>query len=268
MAHKHEAEKKLWRQAELSAARAALPLSDDALRSLFESVHRGLEQSRCDNTLKLTDAWIASRGLDRGPIVAWLEHQGGCCDCELGNAAEHWQETLARPAPGPLPGRREKRAPLAPSPTLFEDAVLSLPLPGKPWKIQRPASPGALLELRFGDARVRLLDSGDRCDEASWCRNRAITLIKDSLDLSADDADAYWTKYAMNVSDPRAHTQGAMSGRVYRAGSASRTHFFLWWIVDLPGGARVVEVESEMRRGEGDWREANKMLVRAVPKTG
>lgn len=37
----------------------------------------------CDHTLRRTLGWINDQGFDRGPMLEWLQHRGGWCDCSV-----------------------------------------------------------------------------------------------------------------------------------------------------------------------------------------
>ena len=87
------AKKKAWQARERQAAKDAFPLPDASLRSLFAHVGHAVRQEGCDHTLRATDAWIAEHAVAREPVIAWLEENGGYCDCEVAaNAEDHWQQ--------------------------------------------------------------------------------------------------------------------------------------------------------------------------------
>lgn len=81
-----------WKEQQRSAARAALPLPDADLRDLFDALDAALANEDCDHSRRLTRAFLESRGLPIEPVFAWLDENGGFCDCEvLANVEEHWQ---------------------------------------------------------------------------------------------------------------------------------------------------------------------------------
>ena len=85
--------KKQWLHAQKSAARAKFPLPDDTLELLFNAVELSLESLVCDHSLKATLEWLRVNRLDIEPVVAWLQDNGGFCDCEVvANARDHWEQ--------------------------------------------------------------------------------------------------------------------------------------------------------------------------------
>ena len=85
--------KKQWKTAEKIAARAKFPLSDDKLESLFADVEAAIKDVACDHSLRATRKWLGDRNLDIQAVIAWLEENGGFCDCEVvANACQHWEE--------------------------------------------------------------------------------------------------------------------------------------------------------------------------------
>jgi hypothetical protein len=84
--------KKRWKKAEKDAARAMFPLADDKLEAMFDAVEIALEDAGCDHSLRATTEWLSANGVDAA-VVAWLEDNGGFCDCEVvANARDHWEE--------------------------------------------------------------------------------------------------------------------------------------------------------------------------------
>ncbi len=84
--------KKAWKAAERQKAKEAFPLPGEALDRLFAYVAHAVEAEGCDHSLRATKAWLATEACDRQAVIAWLEENGGYCDCEvLGNAADAWQ---------------------------------------------------------------------------------------------------------------------------------------------------------------------------------
>jgi uncharacterized protein DUF2695 len=82
-----------WKADQRAVARAKVPLPNDKMKALFDMLDVELPRQGCDHTLRLTRAWIEANGLTAEPIVAWLQENGGYCDCEaLANAEEAWEE--------------------------------------------------------------------------------------------------------------------------------------------------------------------------------
>jgi len=85
--------KKRWKKAEKDAARAMFPLPNDKLEAMFDAVEQALEEAECDHSLRVTIEWLRASGFDIDAVVAWLENNGGFCDCEvILNARGHWEE--------------------------------------------------------------------------------------------------------------------------------------------------------------------------------
>jgi hypothetical protein len=65
------------------AALAAPPLAIPELEALFAVLDVELGANDCDHTRRLTQAWLERRGHDVETVLAWLDTQGGYCDCEV-----------------------------------------------------------------------------------------------------------------------------------------------------------------------------------------
>jgi hypothetical protein len=66
-------------------------LPDAEFEALFKMLDKRLVTEGCDNTLRLTEAWLRKRGHSVASIVPWLKYHGGYCDCEvLLNVEYHW----------------------------------------------------------------------------------------------------------------------------------------------------------------------------------
>jgi hypothetical protein len=84
-----------WKADQRAAARAKLPLPDDQMKSLFDMLDVEFPRQGCDHTLRLTRAWLAANGLPVEPVVAWLEANGGYCDCTaLANSEQAWRDAI------------------------------------------------------------------------------------------------------------------------------------------------------------------------------
>jgi hypothetical protein len=91
--------KKAWKHDERLRARAAFPLPDAELAELFEMLETELEEYGCDHTRRLTETWALSHSHSPNALSAWLDQNGGFCDCEvLCNVGPHWKENRLRPA--------------------------------------------------------------------------------------------------------------------------------------------------------------------------
>lgn len=79
------------REQQRAEARAALPLPDDQLQAMFDTLDRELSIRGCDHTRRLTQAFLERRGHPIETVLAWLDENGGFCDCEvLANVEERW----------------------------------------------------------------------------------------------------------------------------------------------------------------------------------
>lgn len=58
-------------------------LSYEDVQALIDHLDRHLPLEACDQTLRVTKTFLASRGLDVARAVRWLEAQGAYCDCEV-----------------------------------------------------------------------------------------------------------------------------------------------------------------------------------------
>jgi Protein of unknown function (DUF2695) len=82
--------KKKWTAHERAAARAAFPLSDHLLQSLFDVVEASVADQGCDHTRRFTEQWLRGHPDSRERVITWLEENGGFCDCEVAaNAADY-----------------------------------------------------------------------------------------------------------------------------------------------------------------------------------
>jgi hypothetical protein len=85
--------KKAWKEAERLRAREAFPLPAAEIAELFRALEAALLSEACDHTRRLTEAWAAEHSHQIDLLGAWLEENGGYCDCEvLANVAPHWAE--------------------------------------------------------------------------------------------------------------------------------------------------------------------------------
>jgi hypothetical protein len=79
------------REQQRAEARAALPLPDEQLRAMFDMLDRELPIRGCDRTRRLTLGFLERGGHPIETVLAWLDENGGFCDCEvLANVEERW----------------------------------------------------------------------------------------------------------------------------------------------------------------------------------
>jgi hypothetical protein len=84
-----------WKADQRAANRAKLPLPNEQLHALFDMLDVEFPRQGCDHTLRLTRAWLASKGLPVEAVVTWLQANGGYCDCEaLANAEQAWRDVI------------------------------------------------------------------------------------------------------------------------------------------------------------------------------
>ncbi len=89
---------KRWKDSQRAAARAKLPLPNDQLQALFDMLDRELPRAGCDRTRRLTESFLRQRDHDVAAVFAWLDDNGGFCDCEvLANTEQYWLEALREP---------------------------------------------------------------------------------------------------------------------------------------------------------------------------
>lgn len=83
-----------WRAESRERARIAFPLADGQLAKLFVFVESQVAANGCDDTPRFATTWLSQQapGTSRA-VLAWLEANGGYCDCEIAaNAQDHWQQ--------------------------------------------------------------------------------------------------------------------------------------------------------------------------------
>ena len=63
---------------------SSLPMSRGMFKSLFDFLDIELENSDCDNSLKLSHKFLASNQISNlEDVLEWLRDHGGGCDCEV-----------------------------------------------------------------------------------------------------------------------------------------------------------------------------------------
>jgi hypothetical protein len=86
-----------WKADQQATAQAALPLTADRMKALFDMLDLELPKQDCDHTLRITGNWLQAHGLPVDSVVTWLKANGGFCDCEaLANAEEAWQRATGQ----------------------------------------------------------------------------------------------------------------------------------------------------------------------------
>jgi hypothetical protein len=75
--------KRQWQAQERSAAYAALPLWTDDMRAMFDWLNFAVPGFSCDHTRIMTIDWLKQNGHPVEKVLAWLDDNGGHCDCEI-----------------------------------------------------------------------------------------------------------------------------------------------------------------------------------------
>jgi Protein of unknown function (DUF2695) len=84
-----------WREKQRSEARSKFPLPPSELKAMFDTLADDLHKQGCDHSRRLTKVWLASRGHDIHAVFAWLDENGGFCDCEvLANSEQYFEEAM------------------------------------------------------------------------------------------------------------------------------------------------------------------------------
>ena len=87
-----------WKAQQRDAARASFPLAASVLSALFDMLNTELPRQGCDHTLRLVRCWCGNVGVDAGSVVAWLNDNGGQCDCEaLANTEQIFRDAVLDP---------------------------------------------------------------------------------------------------------------------------------------------------------------------------
>jgi hypothetical protein len=85
--------KKEWQWRQRAAAKAALPLSNDQMKALFDYLDVELPKQGCDDTRRITETWLKDQTLELDKVLVWFDDNGGFCDCEvLANCEQAWEE--------------------------------------------------------------------------------------------------------------------------------------------------------------------------------
>lgn len=80
---------------ELDRFFAALPITKDELESLFEYVEDELYDNECDHTLRFAMRYLLEKKLPFPKITAWLNANGGYCDCKImENIEREWRKAF------------------------------------------------------------------------------------------------------------------------------------------------------------------------------
>ncbi|HLX63707.1 MAG TPA: DUF2695 domain-containing protein [Planctomycetota bacterium] len=84
-----------WKAQQRVHAREKLPLAAERLKALFDALDIELPKRGCDHTLRFVQEWCRRTDADFAPLCAWLNDNGGFCDCEvLANCEEVFAEAM------------------------------------------------------------------------------------------------------------------------------------------------------------------------------
>lgn len=79
----------------MSWVRKKVSITKLHLRALLLHLHTGSAGSKCDHSLRTTEAFLRSLGVWSDEVSDWLGEYGGFCDCEvLLNVGSSWTEAL------------------------------------------------------------------------------------------------------------------------------------------------------------------------------
>jgi hypothetical protein len=84
-----------WRAQQRAEARAKFPLPPSELKAMFDMLDVEFPRQGCDRSRRLTKAWLTTRGHDVESVFAWLDDNGGFCDCEiLANSEQYFEDAM------------------------------------------------------------------------------------------------------------------------------------------------------------------------------
>lgn len=80
---------------ELEKYFASLPFTKEQIEALFEYVEDELYEVECDHTSRFTLQFLMKNGLPFPKIIAWLNSNGGYCDCKImENIEKEWRKAF------------------------------------------------------------------------------------------------------------------------------------------------------------------------------
>ena len=68
---------------ELEEFLASLPVSKKEMESMFEFIEDELYETECDDTARFAMQFMLNQNLPFPKILAWLNANGGHCDCKI-----------------------------------------------------------------------------------------------------------------------------------------------------------------------------------------
>lgn len=80
---------------ELEKFFASLPITKEKLEELFEFIEDELYETECDDTARFAMQFMLNENLPFPKILAWLNANGGHCDCKImENIEREWRKTF------------------------------------------------------------------------------------------------------------------------------------------------------------------------------
>jgi hypothetical protein len=62
----------------------SLPIGRNVFKTLFDHLDEQLGEHDCDNSLKITEAFLSANSIENAAVVIhWLREHSGYCDCEV-----------------------------------------------------------------------------------------------------------------------------------------------------------------------------------------
>lgn len=70
------------------------PLANQDVVDLFDYLENALANHECEHSFHITEAYLASNGLNSNRVLPWLRKCGANCDCEiLGDFEFKWRQS-------------------------------------------------------------------------------------------------------------------------------------------------------------------------------
>lgn len=80
---------------ELEEFLASLPVSKKEMESMFEFIEDELYETECDDTARFAMQFMLNKNLPFPKILAWLNANGGHCDCKImENIEREWRKAF------------------------------------------------------------------------------------------------------------------------------------------------------------------------------
>lgn len=80
---------------ELEGFLESLPISKDRIEELFAFLNAELARSECDHTLRFAMQFMMRKMLPFPKVTAWLNDNGGYCDCKVLETIEtEWKKVF------------------------------------------------------------------------------------------------------------------------------------------------------------------------------